>query len=421
VETVRVKYPDSIARHKARASKRSRSMAMSEEVLVEAAQVKQRSKVKFSFCSPPAELAPDAAQTGAKKKSLERKSSVISIEDSPEIEETAAHDAAAKTLKRQKWISVEDSPEAEQAAKRSLFEAAAPVNKTIEKLKKRESKRRSRSIDNWSELAVATPPAEPQSVASLLTPTAGGEDDTPSKRRRTKQSADVSTKKPKSANYYLTMLDDTTAHLEGMVQIWLERKAEEGLSDMAHEMIDSATGQTNLLITKKFEQFRKLIGLYDRNAGEKKIFSDDLDGFWSMVYMQVDDLYQRFAELQTMADNGWQQQASAKKPAAKKRPKKKVRQPAATKSSGLQDFIRKIKAEKMRSESSTEEVEAPSAVEVLPPPPMTPSRQSRRLTLSLVTPRRRSDGCSGCTPSSKSAKKRSRRIDYKVSMILYFV
>jgi hypothetical protein len=87
--------------------------------------------------------------------------------------------------------------------------------------------------------------------------------------------------------------------------------------------------------------------------------------------MQVEDWYQRFAELQTMANNGWQLQASAKNSAAKKRPKK-VRQPVATKSSGLQDFLREIKAEKMRSESSTE-VEAPLAAEVPPPPSMTPS------------------------------------------------
>jgi Guanylate-kinase-associated protein (GKAP) protein len=339
-----------------------------------------------------------------------------------------------------------NAPTVEGATKRSLFEEEPPVNKTIEMLKKRASKRSSRSIDELSSMAVVTPPAKPAEMlrkraskrssrsiddmsqlaavtppvkspvnVSLLTPT-DNEKDTPSKRRRTKQSSDLSNKKSKSANHYYTMLDDVTTHLRGVAQIWLDMKEQKGadLPDLANEMIDSATGQTNLLITKKFMQFRKLVGLYDRNAGEKKIYSDDLDGFWSMMYMQVDDLYEKFAELQTMADKGWHEEGAVKKPVAKKNgKKKKTRQPVATKSSGLLDFIRKTRMEKMQSGSSTE-TEAPP-VEV----PMTPTRQSRRLTLNYVTPRRRSDGCAGCTPSSKSAKKRSRRTQVEVRPSVY--
>lgn len=46
-------------------------------------------------------------------------------------------------------------------------------------------------------------------------------------------------------------------------------------------------GQTRLLTTDKFMQMRSLIEEYDNKSGSMPIKTDDLDGFWDMLLLQV--------------------------------------------------------------------------------------------------------------------------------------
>lgn len=39
--------------------------------------------------------------------------------------------------------------------------------------------------------------------------------------------------------------------------------------------------------------------------GDCKILSDDLQGFWDLVMIQVDNVDESFKELQRYRDNGW--------------------------------------------------------------------------------------------------------------------
>lgn len=52
-------------------------------------------------------------------------------------------------------------------------------------------------------------------------------------------------------------------------------------------MINVAVGQSQLLINKKFEQFRSLIDKCANKNGENPVTCEDLHGFWDMVYIQV--------------------------------------------------------------------------------------------------------------------------------------
>lgn len=52
-------------------------------------------------------------------------------------------------------------------------------------------------------------------------------------------------------------------------------------------MIQTAIGQTELLINKKFQQFRGLIDVCISGEGEKPVTCMDLHGFWDMVLIQV--------------------------------------------------------------------------------------------------------------------------------------
>jgi hypothetical protein len=57
-------------------------------------------------------------------------------------------------------------------------------------------------------------------------------------------------------------------------------------------MINVAIGQTQLLIEKKFQQFRGLVDRCESGDivdGEGLVNVDDLQGFWDMVYLQVND------------------------------------------------------------------------------------------------------------------------------------
>lgn len=52
-------------------------------------------------------------------------------------------------------------------------------------------------------------------------------------------------------------------------------------------MINVAVGQSQLLINKKFEQFRSLIDRCANKNGDNPVTCEDLHGFWDMVYIQV--------------------------------------------------------------------------------------------------------------------------------------
>lgn len=54
--------------------------------------------------------------------------------------------------------------------------------------------------------------------------------------------------------------------------------------------MNQAVGQTNLLISKKFERFHRLVEDCEIEKGEKLMITcRDLQGFWDMAYMEVRD------------------------------------------------------------------------------------------------------------------------------------
>ncbi|QQP52086.1 Uncharacterized protein FKW44_004104, partial [Caligus rogercresseyi] len=80
------------------------------------------------------------------------------------------------------------------------------------------------------------------------------------------------------------------------------------MNEDVRECILAAIGKSKLLMGQKLAQFR---GLCDRNINssvESDPFvptSDDLAGFWDMVYIQVEHIHSLFAELVEIRKNGW--------------------------------------------------------------------------------------------------------------------
>jgi disks large-associated protein 5 len=79
-----------------------------------------------------------------------------------------------------------------------------------------------------------------------------------------------------------------------MCQEWLHiQSSVNDLPPEASELINAAVGQTQLLLRSKFSQFRDLINKCEKSlAGEtdKPVTCLDLEGFWDLVFIQVQDL-----------------------------------------------------------------------------------------------------------------------------------
>jgi len=89
-------------------------------------------------------------------------------------------------------------------------------------------------------------------------------------------------------------LDNAVSRLEGRCQEWLHiQSSVNDLPPEASELINAAVGQTQLLLRSKFSQFRDLINKCEKSLeGEtdKPVTCLDLEGFWDMVVIQVQEL-----------------------------------------------------------------------------------------------------------------------------------
>ncbi|XP_013136549.1 PREDICTED: disks large-associated protein 5-like isoform X2 [Papilio polytes] len=95
------------------------------------------------------------------------------------------------------------------------------------------------------------------------------------------------------------------------------------LPDFAQSLVLGATGQGRLLVSQKMAQFRSLLETNKKQkqgtSGEARLLSQDLHGFWDMVYLQVKDIDKRFSELEKLKANNWKEENSTenKKPSKK--------------------------------------------------------------------------------------------------------
>ncbi|CAL4088249.1 unnamed protein product, partial [Meganyctiphanes norvegica] len=88
----------------------------------------------------------------------------------------------------------------------------------------------------------------------------------------------------------------------------------ESLTEEIQGDINVAIGQADLLMKQRFGQFSRLIDQSENKTGEKEITCQDLDGFWFMVYPQVQDVYRKFLRLETLKNNKWVEEEIAAPP-----------------------------------------------------------------------------------------------------------
>ncbi|KAK9884849.1 hypothetical protein WA026_009075 [Henosepilachna vigintioctopunctata] len=163
-------------------------------------------------------------------------------------------------------------------------------------------------------------------------------------------------KSPKlAAAYFERLLNREIVRIQELCEVWQSYKESGNVSDDACGLIDMTIGQSNLLISKKFNQFRGLIERTRCNdQSEMKVQCEDLHGFWDMIFKQVEDLDKRFENLEYMKQNNWLEEDVRKKTPIKRGPKKKKRgraKSATEASSLLKEAIIAARKKKAQSKS----------------------------------------------------------------------
>ena len=121
--------------------------------------------------------------------------------------------------------------------------------------------------------------------------------------------------------YFKSLLEKETTKITCLCQEWEDKllefnadehnkqgTAEEKISKEEIEgQIRATIGKAQILMNKKgrFHQFQDLIRNCEFNSGDKKTTCTDLQGFWEMIYVQVELIIAGFSELSDIEKNGW--------------------------------------------------------------------------------------------------------------------
>jgi len=111
-----------------------------------------------------------------------------------------------------------------------------------------------------------------------------------------------------SVPYFRSQLADETRRMTDLCDSW-EKKLEINkgvISDETEGELRCVIGQGRLVMAERFNQFSGLVDNCEFKQGEKETTCMDLKGFWEMIYFQVEDVDKKFAKLEKMENNNWE-------------------------------------------------------------------------------------------------------------------
>ncbi|XP_076161414.1 LOW QUALITY PROTEIN: uncharacterized protein LOC143143710 [Ptiloglossa arizonensis] len=164
----------------------------------------------------------------------------------------------------------------------------------------------------------------------------------------------------RTAQYFQFLLNKEISRLKELCRKWEKVKTESKITEDAQYHINQAVGQTNLLISRKFERFLGLVSDCATGKGEMLVTCKDLKGFWDMMYMEVKNCDSRFEKIEQLRSQNWEEEQLpvVTKPLRKNTAAKKKILPK--KSSSIRKFLteRKMKmTQEIRNKFSAEELE----------------------------------------------------------------
>lgn len=120
--------------------------------------------------------------------------------------------------------------------------------------------------------------------------------------------------------YFRAVMASETERLNGLSELWQSRFDDNSIPEETRDLMRTAVGQARLLMKERFGQFNGLVDDCDLGRGEKITTCTDLQGFWDMVYFQVEDVNKKFNTLKEAEARDWKEDV---KPVARKRVVKK--------------------------------------------------------------------------------------------------
>ncbi|XP_041358209.1 microtubule-associated protein futsch-like [Gigantopelta aegis] len=150
-----------------------------------------------------------------------------------------------------------------------------------------------------------------------------------------------------NVKYFRNLLVTETARLQNYCATWDSMDhSNSGITEESEGQIRTVIGQAQLLIDQRFKQFRGLVDDCEFKRGEKETTCTDLQGFWDMIFFQVEDVDKKFEQLHKLKDKNWVvEKIVEKKKIVKKKPvATKTTKPAVSKFARFRAEIKKNKA-----------------------------------------------------------------------------
>jgi len=165
--------------------------------------------------------------------------------------------------------------------------------------------------------------------------------------------------------YFRNLLVSETNRITLVCNDWEAKISSEIPEDMQGQ-IRTVVGQGRLVMAERFKQFSGLVDNCEFGTGEKTTSCMDLQGFWEMIYFQVEDVDRKLKELSAIEQNDWKEIQIVPKQAAKKKsvlPKKPlVKKPAV---SGLRAHILAQKKKKAEEAAEDSQPKKPSIKDMI--------------------------------------------------------
>uniref|UniRef100_A0A3P9Q4B2 Discs, large (Drosophila) homolog-associated protein 3 n=1 Tax=Poecilia reticulata TaxID=8081 RepID=A0A3P9Q4B2_POERE len=117
----------------------------------------------------------------------------------------------------------------------------------------------------------------------------------------------------RDGEFFLRLLQTEVERMEGWCQN-MEREAEENeLPEDALELIRSAVGSAQMLMSQKVQQFFRLCQQSIDPSAYPQPTSQDLASFWDLLQLNIEDVRVRFQDLQKLKDSDWRLPPEKKK------------------------------------------------------------------------------------------------------------
>ncbi|KAI9518539.1 hypothetical protein NQZ68_035909 [Dissostichus eleginoides] len=190
------------------------------------------------------------------------------------------------------------------------------------------------NVEPEAELSGPSPPKSPRRSPPHTSPTIAPP--TPGSLLETKH--DVS--------YFRSEMSKETDALSALCVLWEPKVEDESIPEEMRDSIRTVVGQARLLMKQRFKQFGGLVDDCDLGRGEKITTCTDLQGFWDMVYYQVEDVYKKFEALKVAESQSWveEHKPPPRQRKAVKKPSAAPAKPAGTKAAGAKSRLFAVKA-----------------------------------------------------------------------------